>query len=332
MGNKINVIVIGIGHHHADEVMQGLNKHSQYNVLGYYEQDEAVLNKKKDSVLYKKLKQYSYEEILADDTVQALFIEAPAEYQVDYAEKFLSIGLPVHFDKPVGLDYQKTSALFNKMRDRKISFQIGYMYRYNPAVLKMNEYISKGDLGEIYNVEAVMNTENNPEFRTWLSSYPGGSMFILGCHMIDIVYSIMGTPVSVYPFHKKSGKCSVDSFDSCSVIFEYNKGIANIQATCVEVGGYGRRRIIVSGSKNTIEIQPMENPTQMFNYPDRRNPYSSEGKKEILHCESTDRYTYMLDDFASIVRNETSSLYYTPDFEYEINLQKLIIQSAGNLS
>lgn len=334
MSDKINAIMIGIGHHHADGVMQELKAHCQYNVLGYYEQDETILKEKKNTDLYKDLNQYTYQEIISDKTIQAIFIEVPAESQVDYAKKFLSLCVPIHFDKPVGTDVDEMKNLFMKMHKENIPFQIGYMYRYNPAVLEMKRRIDRGDLGEIYNIEAVMNTENDKVFRKWLSTYSGGSMFILGCHMIDIVYSIMGKPISIYPFSKKSGRDTVDANDSCSVIFEYEKGIANIQATCVEAGGYGRRRIIVSGEKASIEIQPMENPTQMFfSQLDYSKSYSSHDKEKIdlSQYASTGRYTYMLDDFASIVKKEMSALHFVPDYGYEIELQNLIIQSFSDL-
>lgn len=322
--------MIGIGHHHADGVMQELKKHSQYDVLGYYEADKEVLDEKKNTDLYKDLSIYTYQEVMADKTIQAIFIEAPSESQVEYAEKFLSLRIPIHFDKPIGTNAEEMTALFARMCKENIPFQIGYMYRYNPAILEMKKRINQGELGEIYNIEAVMNTENDAAFRKWLSTYAGGSMFILGCHMIDIVYSIMGEPHSIFPVFKKSFRDNVDANDSCSVTFEYEKGIAHIQATCVEAGGYGRRRIIVSGEKASIEIQPMENPTKMyFSKLDYAKSYSSNDKEEIdlSQYAPTGRYTYMLDDFASIVKNETSSLYFVPDYDYEIRLQKLLTRS-----
>lgn len=332
---KINAIVIGIGHHHADDVVQALKEHCQYNLLGYYEQDEITLKEKKYTDLYKDLTLYKFNEIISNKTIQAIFIEAPAELQVYYAKKFFSLRVPIHFDKPVGTDVNEMKELFLKMRKDNILFQIGYMYRYNPAVLEMKRRIDRGELGKIYNIEAVMNTENNRNFREWLSKYSGGSMFILGCHMIDIVYSIMGKPISIYPFSKKSGRDAVNANDSCSVIFEYKRGIANIQATCVEAGGYGRRRIIVSGEKASIEIQPIENPTQMFfSKLDYSKSYSSHDKDKISLSNYTvsGRYTYMLDDFVSIVKNEMSALYFVPDYDYEIELQNLIIQSFSDLN
>lgn len=331
MEEKINIIMIGIGHHHADGIMQELLRHSRFHVLGYYEPNEIVLAEKINADFYKGLKRYEGRtDVVADKKVQALFVEAPAEYQVDYAMSFIDLRLPMHLDKPVGIDFDKTKSLFSIMKKNDIPFQVGYMYRYNPAVLEMKKMYENGDLGEIYNVEAVMNTDNNKSFREWLSTYSGGSMFILGCHMIDIVYSIMGYPSSIISYVKKTGRDSADSCDLCSAVWEYPKGIAFIQATCIEAGGYGRRRIIVSGSKGSIEIQPMENPTKMyFSKTDPSKAYTSDDKKQIdlSKYPTVSRYTYMLDNFAAIANNDDTSLYFTPDYDYEITLQELIIKS-----
>ncbi len=333
MCKKINVIMAGIGHHHADGIMHDLKFHSQYNVLGYYEPDNNVFKKKTNTDLYKNLRRYTYDEIKSDKKIQAFFVESPPEKQVETAENLLDLKLPIHFDKPLGMDFTEMYQLLEKMRDDNIKFQVGYMYRYNPAVLELKNLINQGVLGEIYNLEVVMNTENTDSFRTWLSDYPGGAMFILGSHMIDIVYDIMGNPINIFTFLKRSKLGSADSEDSCTVIFEYDKGIAHIQASCVEAGGYGRRRVIVSGSKATVEIQPLENPTKMYiDYLDYSKSYNSNTKKavDLSKYNPYSRYQYMLDDFASIIRNDIESLLYVPDYDYEMNLQNLLINASKN--
>ncbi len=89
------------------------------------------------------------------------------------------------------------------------------MYRYNPAVLKLKDDIQNGRLGKIYAVEAQMNCLHQPIKRQWLKNYPGGMLYFLGCHLIDIVYQIMGEPQSVIPLSVATGIDGVDGEDLC---------------------------------------------------------------------------------------------------------------------
>ena len=50
--------------------------------------------------------------------------------------------------------------------------------------------IQKGELGEIYQINAEMSTYHSPEYRSWLNNFKGGSMYIFGSHLIDLVVRI----------------------------------------------------------------------------------------------------------------------------------------------
>ena len=74
---------------------------------------------------------------------------------------------------------------------------MGYMYRYNPAVVLLREFLKKGWLGEVFEVHAVMSKVVAPADRNELAEYRGGIMFELGCHVIDLVVGVLGKPTEV---------------------------------------------------------------------------------------------------------------------------------------
>lgn len=327
--------MVGIGHNHADGVMDELRNHPKYEVLGYSESNKSILSKKSNNQQFRGLKNYTLNELKAIPNLGAMFIESSSESQVDVAESVINMNIPIHLDKPLGLELLKTKQLINKINIKKIPFQVGYMYRYNPAVIELKKRISNGELGDICNIEAVMSTENNNVYREWLGKYSGGSMYILGCHMIDIVYSILGKPKKIYPFIKKTNVDKIQSFDSCSVVFEYNRGVAFVQSSCLDPGGYGRRRVIVSGTKASIVIEPLENMTKMYisklNY---SKAYSSDNKEyiDLSGYKVNGRYSFMLDDFFKIACNDYKNLFFSPDCNYEVELQELIMKSIGTIN
>lgn len=100
----------------------------------------------------------------------------------------------MHMDKPGSASDADFDRLMDLVEEKQLPFQTGYMYRYNPAVVQVMEDYRAGRLGEIYSVEAQMNCLHTVEKRNWLGNYPGGMLYFLGCHLIDLIYAIQGEP------------------------------------------------------------------------------------------------------------------------------------------
>ncbi len=82
---------------------------------------------------------------------------------------------------------------------------MGYMYRYNPAVVLLRNFLKRGWLGEPFEVHAVMSKVVAPASRSGLAEYPGGIMFELGCHITDLVIGVLGAPATSRPFKQHVG-------------------------------------------------------------------------------------------------------------------------------
>ena len=144
--------------------------------------------------------------------------------------------------------------------EKGLALQLGYMYRFNPAILGLYERVKRGELGDILYINAEMNCFHKPRKREWLRDYPGGMMYFLGCHLVDIIYRLQGEPLEVLPLHASSDLDGVHSYDVGFAAFRYPHGTSFARSTCVERGGFHRRQIVVVGSKATVEIRPTEYP------------------------------------------------------------------------
>lgn len=103
-----------------------------------------------------------------------------------------------------------------------------------------------------------MNCAHSKEQRMWLEGYKGGSMFFLGCHLIDLILQIKGTPENIIPLNKSTGIDGTRSEDFGMAVFEYKNGISFAKVNSNELGGYARRQFVVSGTKGTVELNPFE--------------------------------------------------------------------------
>jgi len=125
------------------------------------------------------------------------------------------------------------------------------------------------------------------------------------------------------------GGDGVSSTDVSMAVFEYSNGISTVAATSAEVNGYGRRQLVVCGSRGTYEIEPLEAPTHAYFIPaDAAATYGDRRKEvELPPFDPACRYDDMMLDFARFIRREAENPF---TLEYELTLQKLLMFCCGD--
>ncbi len=336
----IRVAQIGVGHDHAVDAMLTLQLQKDlYEVVGYAIVPEDAGNAQ--GFLYEN-KEWAFEnipcmtvdEILNYPGLDAVVIETEDRALTKYALMAAEKGLNIHMDKPGGVDGDEFNELIDMVKEKQLIFHTGYMYRYNPEIIKLKEDIKDGKLGEVYAVEAQMNCLHGIPKRNWLENYPGGMLYYLGCHLIDLVYSIMGEPEAVIPLSTASGTDGVAAEDVGMVVFKYKNGVSFAKSTAVEYGGFQRRQLVVCGSKGTVEMKPIEclmpqvQEVRALQTTTIREVYT-DGWFDDGNTRTTEaygRYDAMFRAFAAYVNGEMKNPY---DYEYERRVHKLVLESCG---
>ena len=338
---KIKIAQIGTGHDHAFASIETLKYYSNlFDLVGYAVVPEDSGNTdafgfegNKNS--YEGVKRLSLDVILNYEGLDAVCIETEDRALTKYALMAAEKGLHIHMDKPGGISDEEFDKLVDTVSEKHLVFHTGYMYRYNPAVLQLKEDINNGKLGDIISVEAQMNCIHSRSKREWLGNYPGGMLYFLGCHMIDLVYSIMGEPLEIIPLSCSSG-LDTTATDFGMVVFKYKNGVSFAKSTAIEVGGFERRQLVVVGTKGTVELCPFEWLSQgrtdvlTPQVTKVRECYSPEWfEKGKLHdSEVHGRYDAMFRNFADYIRGDKQNPF---DYEYERKLHKLILKACGGI-
>ena len=249
---------------------------------------------------------------------------------VDVLSYCIEAGKHVHLDKPAG-DLKEYKYILDTARANGLVVQLGYMYRYNPAVVKCLELINEGALGEIYSINAEMSTNHPSEYRTWLKNFGGGIMYILGSHLVDLIVYMLGKPDKITSFLKNTQRDGVDVEDNNLAVLEYGNTLARIFVSSVEVNGFGRRQLVVSGSKGTVNICPLERPiTLTFSNTEIANKTYEDCKITIPFDDNTadGRYDEMMKDFYAYVLGEKENPY---TYEHDYLVQKVIDEMVGGV-
>lgn len=337
---KLKIAQIGTGHDHAAVVMQTLKlQHDIFDLVGYAVVPEdagnlARLTYDGNRACYEGVRRMTAEEILSLPDLDAVCIETEDQALTRYALMAAERGLHIHMDKPGGIEDAAFDRLVDLSRAKNSVFHTGYMYRYNPAILQLKQEIKDGKFGEIYAVEAQMNCIHPADKRAWLGNYPGGMLYFLGCHLIDLVYSICGMPEEVVPFSTSIGTDGVTADDFGMAVFRYPNGVSFVKSTAVERGGFERRQLVVCGTKGTAEIRPLEwhgdasGDAVSMQKTTVREAFDQDWDKPGAVCTtpSYGRYDAMFRAFAAYINGERTNPF---DYEYEKNLHKLILRACG---
>ena len=327
---KLKVGQIGIGHNHGEAKMKAARKFPElFEVIGYAEENERWIEKRGERKGYEGLPRLSVEEIIEGSDV--VFIESDVWDLTKYAQRCIDAGKHIHMDKPASGTLEEYKHLLDTAKAKNLVVQLGYMYRYNPAVVKCFEHLRNGDLGEIYSINAEMSTFHAVEYKKWLTNFGGGIMYILGSHLVDLIVYMLGEPKKITSFLKHTGLDGVDFEDNNLAVLEYDKALARIYVSSVEVNGYGRRQLMVSGSKGTVNICPLEKPTIMT-YADTKmegRPYFDD-KITIPfdHDASGSRYDEMMKDLYAYVTGTKQNPF---TYEHEYLVQRVLSEIVGGI-
>ena len=326
---KIRVAHFGIAHDHSIFVMEAIRKYADiFDLVGVCEPDEKTWKEFGGHGVYAGLKRLTEAELLSRKDIDAVFCEGHELRSVSDAQKCIDSGKHVHLDKPGGVDYGAFERLINSSEQKQMLLHMGYMYRYNPAMKYVLECVRSGKLGRITAVDAAFSIQHTPEKRRWLKQFPGGMMFFLGCHSIDMVMQLLGEPASVSAFHHSSGDENDDSMDSTLAILDYPDCAAVVRSNATEANGYYKRTLKVVGTTGSVEIQPLETPTLV------REAMICDGIEHPWHDYSysvfpgypNGRYDDMVLEFAACVRGEMTNPYRP---EYELSLQRTLLKACG---
>ena len=328
---KIRIAQIGTSlNSHGNQIWNSLKKQTDiFDIAGYALPEGEREKFPRNMAAFDGYREMTVEEILSDPTIEAVTIETEEIYLTKYAQMAADAGKQIHQEKPGGIVYADFEKLINTVKEKGLVFHLGYMYRYNPYVQETLERIKAGELGDIFTVEAQMNGAHPVIKRQWLECMPSGMLFFLGCHLIDLIYSIMGEPEKITPYSRTTGKDGITSCDIGMAVLEYKNGIALAKTSANESGGFIRRHLMVAGTKGTIMLQPLENPvpggqnTVMREFPDPAK-FTDAGTQKC--CEPFDRYDGMMASFAAMVRGEKQNPY---TYDYELGLYKTILRACG---
>ena len=258
------------------------------------------------------------------DGIDVVFIETANADLMDVAGYYADRGVPMHCDKPCGEGLEPYRTILCRCRERDLPFQIGYMYRGNPALQWIWREAQAGTFGDIRFVEADMNHNYQSDgYEAYIRSFKGGILYNLGCHLVDMVLPIVGgglttvVPPTVVPFLGGTDCKSFLRFDTGADVL--------IRASAYRPGGILSRRLRIDGTKCTVDLCPIE---RFDGGSLKVNVVAGRDERTIDFGVQTDRYATQLLDLAAIVRGDKPN---DQDYGRDLLVHEMTLRACGVL-
>ena len=135
----------------------------------------------------------SYDALLADSTIDAVYIPLPNHMHKEWAIRAAHAGKHVLCEKPIGLNTAEAEEMVQVFRDTGLKFAETFQWRHHPQATKFRDLIREGVIGEMRLIDAGFSFMlNRPDDIRWKPEMGGGSLYDVGCYPISFARYITG--------------------------------------------------------------------------------------------------------------------------------------------
>jgi predicted dehydrogenase len=203
----------------------------------------------------------SYEELVADSGIDAIYVATPHPAHHDNVILALNAGKPVLCEKPFAVNAQQAQAMVDAAAKNKVALMEAMWARFLPHYAKVREIIASGVLGPILSIHADhgQRLADQGIARLVDPQLAGGALLDLGIYPISFAHMILGNPTSITSKAVMTDR-GVDA--QTSMIFSYDNGAqAVLTTTMIEQTPC---RAVVAGLHGWLEIdRTFYNPASM---------------------------------------------------------------------
>jgi predicted dehydrogenase len=208
----------------------------------------------------------SYEELIADPNIDAIYNPLPNQLHVPWTIKAAEAGKHVLCEKPISLTVAEAESLLIVRERTSVKIGEAFMIRSHPQWLRMRALIEAGRIGQLRCVMGCFSYFNiDPaNIRNKVES-GGGALYDIGCYCIQAARYAFGTePIRAVGCVDRDPQMQTDRLTSAMLEFQSGQAIFTCSTQLVPY-----QRVQFLGTKGRIEIEipfnaPPDRPTRIF--------------------------------------------------------------------
>lgn len=246
----------------------------------------------------------SYEELLADPAIEAVYIPLPNHLHVPWSIKAAEAGKHVLCEKPIGITAADARSLI-EARDRTgVRIQEAFMVRTHPQWLRAREIVEEGRLGELKAIYGHFSYHlTDPKNIRNVLGWGGGGLLDIGCYPITTSRLVTrAEPRRVAALLERDPEMGIDRLGSVLLDFP---GVQAIFTYATQLAP--RQTMQLIGTRGRLEVEipfnaPVDRPCRLLIYDGAELGLKVVETIEIPTC---DQYGVMADAFAASIQDGT---------------------------
>ncbi len=239
----------------------------------------------------------SYEELLNDPEIDAIYIPLPNNLHVEWTLKAMQAGKHVLCEKPIGVSAAEAEQIIQEAkRHPQLKVMEAFMYRFHPQWQIVKSKIEAGLIGEIKAVQSHFSYFNiDPKNIRNNVDVAGGALMDIGCYCVSFPrFLFESEPLRVVSCIDRDPELKTDRLTSA--ILDFGGGKISTFTCSTQLMPY--QRVNVFGTNGHIEIEipvnaPKDNSTKIW-------IRTKAGSEEIV-VDAVDQYTIQAEQFAKAI-------------------------------
>ena len=265
----------------------------------------------------------SYEAMLADKDIEAVYNPLPNHLHVPWSIAALKAGKHVLVEKPMAMDAAETRTMIDAAQAAKVLLAEAFMYRFHPQHARVRELIAAGEIGQPNLISAEFtyamaeSVTDNVRLKPELG---GGGLWDVGCYCVNAIRLISGREPQSVSGYAVVGRSGVD--ESFVGILRLPDGM--LAHFACGMRSHNTQQYVISGTNGSITVDlPFR--------PDDNSPTL----KLIRHDQTTlitvpvaNQYVLMVEDFAAAILDKRAPRYSAEDGYQNMRVLDALAQSA----
>lgn len=265
----------------------------------------------------------NYEELLASDEVDAIYIPLPNSMHAEWAIKCAEAGKPTLCEKPLASTADEAQTMVDAFKEKNILFAEAFMYRFHPQSQKVKQLVQDGEIGDLQVMNASFSFRLSDEANIRLSKeLVGGALMDVGCYCINSMRFITGEEAIKAQALAHFGE-QTDVDETITGILEFPSGmrghldasLRTFRVNTYEIRGT-EGRILVPDS-----YTPSHDASTVIHFW-KGNQY------EEIKFEPIDQYQLMVEDFADALINNRPPKFEPQDAVENMRVVDMLLKSA----
>ena len=314
----------------TEKVIPGIRRAARNEIVAIASRDGETARRVADRLAIPRA-HGSYEALLADPDVDAVYIPLPNHLHAEWSIAAARAGKHVLCEKPLALTAVDAARMIEAAEAAGVHLMEAFMYRHHPSWVAVRELVASGRIGTLTAVQSWFGFHNDDAANIRnIRDFGGGALYDVGCYCVNLSRMLFGgEPVRVEGAVVRDGAAR-DGVDILTTgLLEFEDGIADFGCS---IRAEPDQRVHVHGTEGRISIGipfniPPDRPTEIYVTAGGDPPVAPE--TETIKFDTADPYTVQAEFFASAVLDGTPLPFPASDAVGNMRVIDLIVETAG---